>query len=72
VGASKDIKMLSNIQTSELPSIQQAKPIASSPAQTFGALAFGLMIIFAVGFMPVEAAHNAAHDTRHALAFPCH
>ena len=35
-------------------------------------LGFGLAIIFAVGFIPTEAAHNAAHDTRHALAFPCH
>ncbi|MFT5420406.1 MAG: cobalt transporter subunit CbtB [Candidatus Endobugula sp.] len=64
--------MLSNVETSKIQSSQQVKPIVSTPAQTCGALAFGLIIIFAVGFMPVEAAHNAAHDTRHALAFPCH
>ncbi|MFT6390439.1 MAG: cobalt transporter subunit CbtB [Cellvibrionaceae bacterium] len=64
--------MLSNLHTSDTLSVQQTKPIASTPMQTLGALAFGLIIIFAVGFMPVEAAHNAAHDTRHALAFPCH
>ena len=33
---------------------------------------FGVIILFAVGFMPLEAAHNAAHDTRHSFVFPCH
>jgi cobalt transporter subunit CbtB len=49
-----------------------SKSAISSVMQTFGALTFGILIIFAVGFMPVDAAHNAAHDTRHSLAFPCH
>ena len=40
--------------------------------QTAAALAFGIVILFAVGFAPLEAAHNAAHDVRHTLAFPCH
>lgn len=44
----------------------------SSFLQTFGALGFGVVMLFAVGFTPMDAAHNAAHDTRHALAFPCH
>ena len=64
--------MFSNLQRSEIQADQQTTPITVAPIQTIGALAFGLIIIFAVGFMPVEAAHNAAHDTRHALAFPCH
>ncbi len=64
--------MLSNSSSSGLPAESQAKAVVASPMQTVGALAFGLVIIFAVGFMPVEAAHNAAHDSRHALAFPCH
>lgn len=32
----------------------------------------GALLIWAVGFSPMAAAHNAAHDTRHSLAFPCH
>jgi len=44
----------------------------SSVSQTMSALVFGVIMIFAVGFVPVDAAHNAAHDTRHSLAFPCH
>jgi cobalt transporter subunit CbtB len=36
------------------------------------ALLLGLGFIFLVGFAPVGAVHNAAHDTRHSAAFPCH
>jgi cobalt transporter subunit CbtB len=36
------------------------------------AVAFGLLIIGFVGFSHIEAVHNAAHDTRHTNAFPCH
>lgn len=50
----------------------QAKSTTSVLAQSFAALAFGMVIIFAVGFAPMEVAHNAAHDARHSLAFPCH
>ena len=50
---------------------------ASATSRIVGALlalALGLSIISAVGFMqgPNAVVHNAAHDTRHAFAFPCH
>ncbi len=32
----------------------------------------GALIIFFVGFAQPQAIHDAAHDTRHAAAFPCH
>ncbi|MBS3647260.1 CbtB-domain containing protein [Pseudaminobacter sp. 19-2017] len=32
----------------------------------------GIFIVGFVGFSPLEAAHNAAHDYRHSMAFPCH
>jgi cobalt transporter subunit CbtB len=35
-------------------------------------LLFGLVVLYGVGFSPIPAAHNAAHDTRHANGFPCH
>lgn len=44
----------------------------SSLVQQGGAVLFGLVILFAVGFLPMSAAHNAAHDTRHSFTFPCH
>ena len=33
---------------------------------------FGLVLIWGVGFAHPSAIHNAAHDARHAIAFPCH
>jgi cobalt transporter subunit CbtB len=36
------------------------------------ALFFGALILFSVGFAYSMPVHNAAHDTRHTLAFPCH
>lgn len=32
----------------------------------------GGVILFGVGFSNLSVAHNAAHDTRHAMIFPCH
>lgn len=32
----------------------------------------GLVIIGFVGFSHIDAVHNAGHDYRHSMAFPCH
>lgn len=32
----------------------------------------GLTVVYAVGLSDMAFAHNAAHDTRHSLGFPCH
>lgn len=34
--------------------------------------AVGLALVFVAGFAHPELVHNAAHDARHAFAFPCH
>lgn len=36
------------------------------------AIVTGAFIVTAVGFAGPEVLHNAAHDIRHGLAFPCH
>lgn len=36
------------------------------------AFALGLALVFLTGFSHLDVVHNAAHDTRHSLAFPCH
>ena len=36
------------------------------------AILLGLMLLFGTGFAGSQAIHNAAHDARHAFAFPCH
>jgi cobalt transporter subunit CbtB len=36
------------------------------------AAVFGLGLIFVAGFANATVVHDAAHDQRHAIAFPCH
>jgi cobalt transporter subunit CbtB len=36
------------------------------------AMLFGAFIVLGVGFAGPTTIHNAAHDVRHAFAFPCH
>ena len=36
------------------------------------AVLLGGFILLGVGFANPETLHNAAHDARHAFAFPCH
>lgn len=35
-------------------------------------IAFGALLVFGVGFAGPDRLHNAAHDSRHSFAFPCH
>jgi cobalt transporter subunit CbtB len=48
---------------------------ASAPSlavQRLVAAAIGVFIIGMVGFSHMTLAHNAGHDYRHSMAFPCH
>jgi len=36
------------------------------------ALVFGAFLVLGAGFVHSTTLHNAAHDARHAFAFPCH
>lgn len=36
------------------------------------AILLGIVFIGVTGFAPIQAIHNAAHNTRHAISFPCH
>ncbi|MDY0885793.1 CbtB-domain containing protein [Dongia soli] len=38
----------------------------------FCAAFLGVALIWGVGFSHINVFHNAAHDTRHSNAFPCH
>jgi cobalt transporter subunit CbtB len=59
-----------------------ASPIAAASSTTavgtrqrsaaVGAMLLGSALLFLVGFAPMPVVHNAAHDTRHSAAFPCH
>lgn len=41
-------------------------------AAPMAALLLGAFLLLGVGFAPIAVAHNAAHDSRHSFAFPCH
>ena len=56
-----------NIDTIESASVSSTKNL-----QLLAAAALGMVILFGVGFASMDMAHNAAHDTRHSVAFPCH
>jgi len=47
---------------------------ARSDALTAAVMAavLGVFVIWGIGFAPIGVLHNAAHDTRHSMAFPCH
>ncbi|MBV9066042.1 MAG: CbtB-domain containing protein [Methylobacteriaceae bacterium] len=36
------------------------------------AAVLGIGLVFLTGFAHTLVLHNGAHDTRHALSFPCH
>ena len=36
------------------------------------AILMGTALLYTVALSPMALAHNAAHDTRHGLGFPCH
>jgi cobalt transporter subunit CbtB len=58
--------------TTKVSAQVQVKAPVSPLMQNIAALLFGMIVLFAVGFAPMGAAHNAAHDVRHTMAFPCH
>jgi cobalt transporter subunit CbtB len=48
--------------------------VLTDPARVAGtaALLLGVFFVLGVGFAGAEVIHNAAHDGRHSIAFPCH
>jgi cobalt transporter subunit CbtB len=60
--------------TNKSTSIQSKASAVNSTrlGAAIAALAFGAFLVFGVGFAHSGTLHNAAHDARHAFAFPCH
>jgi cobalt transporter subunit CbtB len=56
-------------RTAHLPAVTIDSGVV---VQAVLAMALGLFIVGVVGFSHISAVHNAAHDVRHANAFPCH
>ena len=45
---------------------------AQSRGAALAAALLGLFLLYGTGFAYPSLIHNAAHDARHAFAFPCH
>ena len=65
--------------TGEMKMIQNAQDTANSidaragvAAPAFLALLLGAFLVLGTGFAHSDTIHNAAHDSRHSFAFPCH
>ncbi|RME16971.1 MAG: CbtB-domain containing protein [Alphaproteobacteria bacterium] len=44
----------------------------SNLASIVAVFVIGATLLFSAGLAQATALHDAAHDTRHAMAFPCH
>ena len=58
------------VNTNKTHSIQGAQ--SDTMAAVLLGLFVGAFFILGVGFTHSDTIHNAAHDTRHSTAFPCH
>ena len=50
----------------------QAVPDTKRFLPAIAAVLLGAIVLFGVALANSDTIHNAAHDTRHAAAFPCH
>jgi cobalt transporter subunit CbtB len=68
-GAAKEAHL--NTQTTTTAAVRGTERSEALVAAVV-ALALGVGLVFTTGFSHPSTIHNAAHDTRHALSFPCH
>lgn len=61
---------MSNVSTQNEPQAAALAPDRAIPIVS--ALLLGVMLIAGAGFVSMPLVHNAAHDQRHAIGFPCH
>ena len=55
------------------PPVARTRPVGLAPAAAIMlSAALGLFLIWGVGLAGPQSLHDAAHDSRHAIAFPCH
>lgn len=62
----------SDVTAPTSPAQSLVLPLGERLPAAFAAALFGAFIILGVGFVQIAAVHNAAHDTRHGINFPCH
>ncbi|KAB0502705.1 MULTISPECIES: CbtB domain-containing protein [Pseudomonas] len=58
--------------TDKKSTISTTTTLSQRLTAAFCASILGASLVYFAGFSHIEAVHNAAHDTRHSSAFPCH
>lgn len=61
---------MSSISSSQ--SVTTPATLSQRLTAAIGAVVLGCSLVYFAGFSHIDAVHNAAHDTRHSAAFPCH
>jgi len=64
--------MINSTVTSKVDTEAPSQALANNSVQMVAVAILGIVVLMGVGFAPMDVAHNAAHDTRHSFAFPCH
>ncbi len=64
--------MSSTVSTGPEHAQTHTATLAQRIALATGTFLLGCCLVGFAGFSHIEAVHNAAHDTRHSAAFPCH
>ncbi|MEW5963766.1 MAG: CbtB domain-containing protein [Pseudomonadota bacterium] len=49
-----------------------ATAVSSRPLHLLSVMLLGGLMIYMAGFLGTAEVHNAAHDMRHSIGFPCH
>lgn len=62
----------SNLSTMPMAQIAAGALPLSTLIGVGAAALLGVFMLYGVGVASAEMMHNAAHDTRHAISFPCH
>ena len=60
----------SDIKRLDSPRESTDRLTARTPA--LFAIILGALLLYGAGFAQTSAIHDAAHDSRHGIAFPCH
>lgn len=65
---------MSSMTTRSINSVGNSatRSAAQTAVAAFAAILLGSFLLYGVGFAQPQQIHDAAHDTRHSFAFPCH
>lgn len=61
-----------SLMTIQTQAVRSSLTISQRLVAGISAMVFGGILVFGVGLAHADRLHNAAHDTRHAIGFPCH